>query len=561
MSETRRNFKQEVRGHLAGLRLSPTRENDIVEELAQHLEARYADLLRAGRPEDEAYRIVTGEIRGHELWTQLSPAERPGPEPVPLGDAGSGWTLAHLWQDVRFGARMLRRNPGFTAIAALTLALGIGANTAIFTVVNAVMLRPLPFPDPDRLINVYETNLARGWTSFSASHPNFLDWRDRGKSFERLAAWRGASFTASSGGTPEAVAGAAVTEAFFPMLGVTPVLGRNFLPEEDRPGGSRAVIVGHGFWQRRLGGDPAVLGRTLTLTDESFTIVGVLPASFGWSDAEVFVPLAPDPARSRGDHRLNVLGRLRPGVTLEGANAEMVGIARALEQSYPDSNTGWSVALQSIYDAAVPEQIRRALLLLLAAAALVLLIATTNVANLSLARATARQREISIRVALGAQRRRIVAQVLVEAVMLALGAGVLGLLVAVAATQALLFGCFAAVALALACVGLFGVMGYLVSQRTREIGVRMALGARPGDIFRLVLGHGMLLALVGAAIGLAGALWLTRVLESLLYGVTPTDPIALAGSVVVLLGVAAVACYLPARRAMRVDPMEALRYE
>ncbi len=438
MSETQRSFKDEIRRRLARLGLPPERETDIVDELAQHLEARHADLVRAGRPEAEAYRIVVAEIGGHEAWAQLS--ERRPPEPIPLGDGGSGLTLSHVWRDVRFGARMLRRHPGFTAVAALTLALGIGANTAIFTVVNAVMLRPLPFADPDRLVNVYENNLSRGWPAFGVSHPNFLDWRDTAKSFDRLAAWRGQSFSVTSGGAAELVDGAGVTDGFFPLLGVTPALGRNFLPEEDRPGGRRAAILGHGFWLRRFGGDPSAVGRTLTLTDDTYVIVGVLPRTFRWSGAEVYVPLAPDPQRGRGDHRLNVMGRLRPGVTVEQARGEMVAIARGLEQSYPDTNRGWSVALEPIFDAAVPEQIRRALLLLLAAAALVLLIATSNVANLSLARAAARQREIAIRVALGAQRKRIVAQLLVESSLLALGAGLVGLLIAVLATQALRAG-------------------------------------------------------------------------------------------------------------------------
>ncbi len=803
--------------------------------------------------------------------------------------------MGNLFNDLRYGARMLLKNPGFTLIVLLTLALGIGANTAIFSVVNAVMLRQLPFTGADRLVRLNESNPERGWPTFSASHPNFLDWRTRNQTFEALAATSGASFNLKAGQDVEVVRGAVITADFLPVLGVSPVLGRNFLPEEDRPGGNtRVALITHGFWQRRFGGDPSVVGKTLTINDNPFTVVGVLPESFNWGTRnELFAPLAPDPARSRGDHRLLVIGRMKPSVTLERALADLNTIAQQLAQQYPESNKGWSVTGQKFFDWIVPEQSRRALLVFAGAVIFVLLIACSNVANLLLARAAARQKELAIRVALGAGRARIIRQLLAEALLLALVAGGLGLLIAVWTVEALktmnpttlprldelsvdgrvlafsllislvtgvlfglfpalqasrpdlnetlkeggrsgggasgrqrvrgalviaevalsvalligaglllrsfaklqdvkpgfepgnlltlrislprnryrenaecwnfytrllqetkalpgvqdvaltslvplggggtagqveipgkptapdgslpssawriispgylrtlgiplrgrdfderdtaesqpvtiisedmarrywpgedpigkpvvlrslgnktftiigvagdvrssgldnepgpvayaptaiaatwatfqlvvrtrtepmaqtpavrailrsidanvpvydiqtieqllydslgsrrfnmfLLGSFAAVALLLASVGLFGVMAYLVSQRTHEIGVRLALGARPRDVFRLVIGRGMLLTLIGAGVGLVAAFGLARFLETLLFQVRPTDALVFTVAPVVLLVVALLACYIPARRAMKVDPMVALRYE
>jgi putative ABC transport system permease protein len=801
-----------------------------------------------------------------------------------------------LLQDLRYGARMLLKNPGFTLIVLLTLALGIGANTAVFSAVNAVMLRQLPFANPDRLVRLNESNPERGWPTFSVSQPNFLDWRARNQTFEALAATIGENFNLNAGGEIEVVQGASVTADFLPVLGVTPALGRNFLPEEDRPGGNtRVALVTHGFWQRRFGGDRAIVGKTLTISDNTFTVVGVLPESFNWGVRnELFTPLAPDPASNRGNHNLQVIGRLKPGVTWEHARADLNTIARQLAQQYPESNNGWSVTGQKFYDWIVPEQSRRSLLVFAGAVIFVLLIACSNVANLLLARAAARQKEMAIRMALGAGRGRIIRQLFCEALLLALVAGGLGLLVAlwmveafktlnpatlprlnelsidgrvlafsllislatgalfglfpalqasrpdvhetlkdggrssggasgrqrvrgalviaeVALSVALLIGAglllrsfaklqdvelgfrpenlltmrinlprnrysgdqeswafytrllretkalpgvqdaaltssvplsglgntggevqipgraaapdgsqpsaawrvvspgywrtlgiplrgrdfderdtaesqpvtiiseemarrywpgedplgkpvtlrslgnktytiigvagdirslrpetepgptvyvstavmaraiqsrlvvhtrtepaaqtaavrgvlrsidanvpvidiqtveqllydslgsrrfnmfllgsFAAVALLLASVGLFGVMAYLVSQRTHEIGIRLALGARPRDVFRLVIGRGMLLALVGAAVGLVAAFGLARFLDTLLFQVKPTDALAFTVAPVLLLGVALLACYVPARRATKVDPMVALRCE
>jgi putative ABC transport system permease protein len=788
-------------------------------------------------------------------------------------------------QDVRYAARSLRKSPGFTLVAALTLALGVGANAAIFSVINTVMLRPLPFAEPDRLIRIWESNIERGRPTFAASHPNFLDFRAQATSVQSMAATNNAGFTLTpANGDAEVIQGMNVTATFLPTLRVTPALGRNFTADEDRPGGNtRVVVMSDGLWKRVFGADPSVIGRSITLNSQPFTVIGVLPPAFQWgTNNDLFAPLAPDPARNRADHRLSVIGRLADGSSIEQAITELETIASRLGQQYPESNQGWGVRVLSFYDWLIPETTRRSLLVLLGAVGLVLLIACGNVVNLLLARGASRQKELSIRAAMGASRLRVVRQLLVESALIALVAAALGLGLAVAAMQllvalgpasvprldelsidvrvalfaigvalatmvvfglvpalqstrhdpqqalhadsrgatsgagrrrlrsaltiaevalsvALLIGAgllirsfarlqqvapgfnpggvmtarvglpptvypdgrsrrafherfldelrsrpgieaaaiasgpplsgdftagdvklpaqaneealssnwrlagpgyfatlgiplrgrefsmqetqavtilsaalaakyfpnddpigrtivmrsfseepltiigvagdvktfgldadagfvlygsalqlatwnpmsvvwrspsasvdqvraalraidpnvplsavssmeslfensfgprrfnlylltaFAGVALALAAIGLFGVMAYLVSQRTREIGVRLALGATRGDVFRQVLSSGLSLAIAGAAIGVGGAYWLTRVMDTLLFGVSRSDPVTFVAVPVALIAVAALACYVPARRAMQVDPVIALR--
>jgi putative ABC transport system permease protein len=792
-------------------------------------------------------------------------------------------------QDFRYAARSLGKSRGFTAVAALTLALGVGANTAIFSVVNAVMLRPLPFSNPDQLVRIWESDPEHGRPTFATSHPNFLDWRSDAKSFQGLAAMTNATFTLTTGAEAESVRGLAVTATFLETLEVTPVNGRNFSADEDRPGGNtRVAVLSYPFWQRAFGSDPGIIGRAITLNSQPHTVVGILPAGFQWgTDNDVLVPLAPDPARDRGDHRLAVIGRLADGVTIDQATSELKTIAARLATQFPATNKDWTIRMLSFYDWLIPDSTRRSLLVLLGAVGLVLLIACGNVVNLLLARGALRQRELSIRAAMGATRGRVARQLLMESGLIAIAAGGLGIAIAFGAVRLLilmgpdsvprldelsidwtvsayavgvalvtmtvfglvpamqmsrrdpqdalradargstsgagrgraravltiaevalsvalligagllvrsfsllqrvepgfetsrtmtarvslpnvtykggppkwaffdrlltdlrgrpgiagaaissgpplsgdftggdvrlptetndqgvstnwrlvspgyfaalgiplrgreftnqdepkaprvaiisaalaakyfpnedpvgralvmrsfgddpqtivgvagdvrtfgledeagfvfygsssqytgwnpmtlvwrsldasnqidtvraavrsidpgvplsdvasmdtlidrsfgprrfnlyLLGAFAAVALTLAAIGLFGVMAYLVSQRTREIGVRLALGASRAEVFRVILGRGVSLAAIGAAAGVGAALWLTKAMESLLFSVSRTDPVTFIVVPVMLIAVAALACYLPARRAMRVDPVIALR--
>ncbi|MCI0491134.1 MAG: ABC transporter permease [Blastocatellia bacterium] len=804
-----------------------------------------------------------------------------------------------LWQDLRYGVRVLRARPAFSAIAIMILALGIGANTAIFSVVNAVLLRPLPYKEAERIVLLWGRNvqLNLNQTEFPASYPDFDDWREQARAFDHISALLPGSLNLSDDTEPERIGGIGVTADFFKILGVEAMMGRTFSNEEAEPGREHVVLLSHSFWQRRFGADASVIDRTITLNGRKHRIIGIMPAGFRFaenmdmppslgfpSQVDLWTPLAlrDSEIRQRGNRMLVVIGRLKSDVSLAQAQGEMNSINASLGQRYPNTNEGLTVEVVPLREQFVG-RVRPALLILFAAVAFVLLIACANVANLMLARAATRRKEIAVRLALGASRWRIVRQLLTEGLLLSLLGGLAGLLlslwgmdVLLAATPAnlprmaeagldyrligfalllslltgmifslvpalqasnpnlneslkeggrstteggqrlrgllviaevaltlvllvgaglmirsfirlqqvdigfnpqniltmqinlpleqyagsrdwsdffdrliervealpgvesaavtqylpvsgtegsvgfqilgqevdpnavtsagirrvspgyfrtlgvpllrgrdftkqdaqdrkaiiineamarrfwpgrdpigqqmnlfgnvreiagiakdvkysspdkeadpafyqpvnlwfmnmvartsvepgsliaavrnevqaldknlpvanvatmeqilstsvaerqfnmLLLGIFAVVAFVMAMVGIYGVMSYMVTQNTREIGIRMALGARPGNILKLVVGQGMILTLSGLGVGVPAAYALTRFLESLLFNVSPTDPITFAGVSLLLAAVALLACYIPARRAARVDPMVALRYE
>jgi putative ABC transport system permease protein len=427
------DFKKEIRSRLAALNLSPSREAEIVEELSQHLEDQYEQALSRGASEEEAYQTALTGLAESDLGELKRIERRVQHEPLVPGH-GKTNLLGDLAQDFRYGLRMLLRNPGFTIVAVLALALGIGANSAIFSVVNTVLLRPLPYKNPNRLVMVWEDNSKQGFPRDTPAAANYIDWRDQNHVFEGMAAIVEISFNLTGAGDPERIDGRRVSASLFPLLGVEPQLGRAFRPEEDRPGANHVVIMSHGLWQRRFGSDPGIIGKPINLNGESFTVVGVMPGSFQFPTRadQLWIPIAFDAkeAGQRGNHYLEVIARMKPGTTLPRAQAEMTTIAGRLEQQYPGTNAGIGAVVTPLHEQVVGD-IKPALLVLLGAVALVLLIACANVANLLLARAAVRQKEIALRLAVGASRSRLMRQFLTESVLLSAFGGAFGLLLAV----------------------------------------------------------------------------------------------------------------------------------
>lgn len=344
--------------------------------------------------------------------------------------------VSTILRDVRYAIRMLLRNPGFTAIALMTFAIGIGANTAVFSVFNAVLLRPLPYPDADRITMMWLDNRPQGITEDIASYPIYRDWREQNTVYEHVAAFRSAAFTLTGAGEPERIDGALTTANFHDVIGLKPVLGRLYGEEHETPGKDAVVVLSYGLWQRQFGGAPDVLGRTMTLSGVPHEIIGVMPAALRVpSTAQLWKPLAPSEQQreARGSFWLPIIGRLKPGVSVEQAQTEMSGIAARLEQTYP-VQAGFGANIVALHEQIVGD-VERSLLVLMAAVGCVLLIACANLGNLMLGRTAARRKELAIRAALGARRGRLIRQIVTETFVLAVAGSVLGLLLAFWVTE------------------------------------------------------------------------------------------------------------------------------
>ena len=415
--------------------------------------ARLISLLRNLLHKQREERELDAEVRAHELLLAdekmragMNPKEAERQARLELGgveqvkeqvrEIRAGHMLEAFFQDVRFGLRMLRKSPGFTAVAVLTFALGIGANAAIFSFVNAVVLRPLPFSDPSRLVTVLDAKPSNEADWLFVSPNRFEEFVRRSRAFDQVAGTENCFFRLESGGAPVLLQGGCASTSFFPMLGVKPFLGRLFTPEEDRTGGSPVAVLSYGCWKQYFGGDPGTIGKTIhrTANDAEFTIVGVLPADFKFATEQfaLWAPLGTDPNyRDRDDHHLLVFARLRDGVTLPRAQSEMDGVAQQLAREYPTTSAGWSITvrpLQRFYSGV--RNVRQTLWVLLAAVGFLLVIACANVANLLLARASARRKEIAVRLAVGATRRRLIRQLVTESALLGVMGGATGLVLA-----------------------------------------------------------------------------------------------------------------------------------
>jgi predicted permease len=419
-----RIFIQRLRGVFFKRKL----ERDLEDEIRSHLEMQIEENVRQGMSPEEARQAARRKFGGVEQVKEAY-RDRSG---LPLVES----TL----QDLRYAVRTLAKNPGFSLIAIIILALGIGANTAIFSVVSAVLLRPLPYPEPDRLVRIWERLIKEDGRNL-VSDADFYDWRERNRVFENIAAWNGTTFDLTEGAEPERIGAAVVSPSYFDVLGVKPMLGRGFLPEEELPGAANVAVINHSLWQRRFAADPSIIGRKIPLSGESYEVIGVLPPSPIFSGETVWVPLKISAqGKNRVGHFLRVVARLKSGITLQQARADMERVGAELMREYPAENnnhTAFVMPLHTEFVSGEGGDIRRQFLILFAAVGLVLAVACANVANLQLIRAAARRKEIAIRTALGARPRHIARHLLTESMLLAALGGAGGTLLALWGMEAI----------------------------------------------------------------------------------------------------------------------------
>ena len=434
---------------IARERLSPLLaqppDSDFVDELAAHLAQAYEDARRDGRSEDESRAAALRLLDDSSPWIEAAKerARRPVArrvrewtrQPPPAGDPGGSMFRLGLMRDARHAVRMLFRTPAFSIVAILTFAVGIGVNTAVFSVLDGVLLRPLPYPGANRITMVWLDNTREGIKEDITSYPNYRDWRDQNASYQHLAAYSESAFSLTGAGEPERLIGAAVTANFFDVMGLTPMAGRLFTAANEVEGQDGVIVISHGLWQRRFGGAADVIGRTITLSTRPHEIIGIMPPELRWPErAELWKPLAPpqQTREARGSFWLPVIGRLKPGVSVQQAQTEMSGISDRIASAFP-GNRGYGANVVPLREQLVGS-IERPLAILMAAVLFVLLIACANLANLMLGRTAARRRELAVRTAMGAGRARLVRQIVTEALVLALIGGASGVLMAYWAT-------------------------------------------------------------------------------------------------------------------------------